>query len=431
MQQTPTPTEPSYVAVSGPGPAGATGTSVLISRVLFNRTAAMPAAAASSMADTATDVSLPNLWAIREAPARHRGNCFMDNVDVLVRELGRLRAPCLLLDPAVGDRDVAGLLRLAERLPAHVRVACCTGPGAGQGQGQGGSAEILAEQMVVELAVGVTPVAQAIEAGAITITAVKVIPAAISFSLTNATELSGRDVVGLRACGIAQSRAPGVPVLLELCPWSRLHAGVADVLVAAGGDLGRVIMSGCVLSRETVEYFAEFLSKTANNPVEGFLCLCIDTFGAMELPTAGPMYPSDEEIISCVCQLIKMGHLDRLILSPGIRYRMDLRCGGGPGYAHLETLCDTRLRSALQRELLTGTSGFFAPEEIIDRLIKHNGMTKMAWYTPPEPAEIQEEKLTCFVCGTSFPPGDHYEKFEFVYCSSKCLGTHRAAGWKK
>lgn len=51
----------------------------------------------------------------------------------------------------------------------------------------------------------------------------------------------------------------------------------------------------------------------------------------------------------------------------------------------------------------------------------------LAFYVEPERAAIPVMTLRCSLCGKTFEVkvGEHYSKFDFVYCSRACLSQHR------
>ncbi|RHY61734.1 hypothetical protein DYB38_000948 [Aphanomyces astaci] len=52
-------------------------------------------------------------------------------------------------------------------------------------------------------------------------------------------------------------------------------------------------------------------------------------------------------------------------------------------------------------------------------------------YVKPPPSVIPKDFIPCSICRLEFEPvvGEYFTKFEFVYCSTKCLRRHRVAGF--
>ena len=408
------------VCVSGPLPHQelvAGGTRFVAAQLFFDKTD-LAVLDDPSIDD---DISLQNLWKTKQRPASNRSNCFMDSTETVLRELQCLKERTVVLDISAKDRNITALHVLSERLPAHIQIACCASPRPTAGD----TVETVAGRIVSELLLGVTVEHPTQE--------VTLKPSAISCALRNSTsEISPPDLFCLRACALAQCEVHGVPLVIEFEPWSQIHSSVVKLLIESGAGISRVIMCRSVLSRENLEYFAALLAETGTTEEDCQLCICVDSFGTTELPIAGPSYPTDEEVFQSVYQLIKKGYGNRLILSPSIRYRIDLRSYGGPGYAHVHEVCESRLLGLLSCPGLGDSMprGDESCESLaIPQILGKNGIDMLAWFKPPECAPVEQVLLTCSICGSVFPPGDHFEKFNHLYCSSKCLSVHRKAGW--
>ncbi|CAM9428620.1 unnamed protein product, partial [Ectocarpus fasciculatus] len=285
----------------------------------------------NSIADA--DISLQNLWKIKQFPASNRSNCFMDSAETVLRELQCLKEPTLVLDISSTDRNVAALFALSERLPPHIHVACCASPAIASPTD---TVETVAGRIVSELVLGV-PVEHPTRKDTLK-------PGAISCALRDCTsELSALDSLCIRACARAQREVPVVPIVVEFEPWSQLHSSVVNLLRECGADINHVIMCRCVLASENLDYFSALLAETSATDTDCQLCLCVDSFGSTEAPISGPSYPTDEEVFRSVYHLMRTGFAHRLILSPNVRYRIDLRSFGGPGYAHVHEVCEAQL----------------------------------------------------------------------------------------
>jgi hypothetical protein len=68
-------------------------------------------------------------------------------------------------------------------------------------------------------------------------------------------------------------------------------------------------------------------------------------------------------------------------------------------------------------------------DSLLDKLCARNLRNLVCWRPEPPPVHVAVEFLTCHICAKKFVPGNHYSKFSFEYCSSKCLTQHRKANW--
>ena len=70
-------------------------------------------------------------------------------------------------------------------------------------------------------------------------------------------------------------------------------------------------------------------------------------------------------------------------------------------------------------------------EEDIRSMASTTALSLLRWYEPPELVQVEPEKMQCYLCGAWFIHGNHYEKYQFLYCSSKCLSQHRKDNYKR
>lgn len=247
---------------------------------------------------------------------------------------------------------------------------------------------------------------------------IRVKAGAIALEVYGSDILLSDDLKALRAVGSSHTimisrHGSAPPTCIEMQPFATNHEQVLDVLTQAGAVQSRIVLCRNVLSLTRVEYFDQLLQTYSN------MLLCIDSFGTVETPPVGPMFPNDAEIIQALQILLDRGWVDRIIVSVHVRYKMDLCAYGGSGYAHLE-------RSVIPRMRHMNIS-----EDQILAITSINASRLIAWYSPPPPKAVELEMMPCFICGTRFVLGEHYEKFSFVYCSSKCLQAHRKLNWAK
>jgi phosphotriesterase-related protein len=352
-------------------------------------------------------IQLDNLWQLRTEPRSSSSNCRLDSPDVLLHELES--APrTIVVDMTVAEkRDVSGLLKLSESLHSSC-VVCSTGPLAHKAFLDSTITDIVST-MILEITHGVDilddrGISAQVKVGA------------IALCILGTDVLSPRDLKGLRAVGAAHSvlisrHGSAPPTCVEMQPFTATHSEALQELAQAGAVMSRVVLCRNVLSLASVDYFADILQTYSD------MSLCFDSFGTVETPASGPMYPTDAESIEALRLLLERGWASRVIVSVHVRYKMDLCTYGGWGYAHIS-------RSVIPRMRHMGVT-----EEHIQDITSRNASKVITWYTPPPPKPIEVETVPCHICGTRFVLGEHYEKFNFVYCSSKCLATHRKRNW--
>ena len=353
---------------------------------------------------------MENLWKVRTSPTSCHSNCRLDSTDTLQHEINDTQ-DTIVVDITVRDkRDVAGLVKISQSLVSS-KLLCCTGPQIMQTFHSASITDIVSE-MLLEIDRGVSVLCDNgdqifVKAGAI----------AVSIS-SPGDVIQEEDQKALEAAGKAQrllmSRQHTTPpVCVEMPPFSTLHSAVLTQLLNNGAVSDRLILCGCnVLSLSAVDYFLQLLESFPS------VLLCVDAFGKVETPGTGPMYPNDREIIDAVKVLLSRGFSSQLVISMSIRYKMDLCKYGGNGFGHIG-------RSVVPRMMELGVS-----REHIADMTTENAYRLLSWYVPPIKKEIEVETLPCYICGTQFVPGDHFEKFNFVYCSSKCLQAHRKRNWE-
>lgn len=384
-------------------------THFVATRIFFNRDAAPDADVGEP------DITLGNLWKIKQCPSRYECNCFVDSVDLIINELQLVKGTVLVVDTAVGGRNLVELIALASRVSSDVHIACCSGPV----PFPGATTDSMADQIASELLLGIS-VRHIVESKSIK-------PCAISYALSHPNEISLEEFICLESCAIAQKKVPGVPIIIDMPPWSQLHRHVVDTLHRCGADVSRVMFRGSVVSSATVDYFSAFLSETICPERSHQLCLCIDRFGATELPLNAPSFPTDADTFGAVQKLVSLGFTDRIILSPGIHFRIDFRAYGGPGYSHVQDLCNTCDFPFSSSIMSTADIKWLAAKKM---MTSSNGIIRLAWFETPPSVPTVIEKWTCLICGGEFVPGNHYEKFGYIYCSSSCLDIHRKINWK-
>ncbi|RQM22915.1 hypothetical protein B5M09_010377 [Aphanomyces astaci] len=98
---------------------------------------------------------------------------------------------------------------------------------------------------------------------------------------------------------------------------------------------------------------------------------------------------------------------------------------GGGGMLHA-------LSSSFQTKLFHGRRGTAAQhQQLWHTITHHNPLLLLQGYVKPPPSVIPKDFIPCSICRLEFEPvvGEYFTKFEFVYCSTKCLRRHRVAGF--
>ena len=156
----------------------------------------------------------------------------------------------------------------------------------------------------------------------------------------------------VRAGARAQART-GAPcflhVLSGILPAFRpLTDELIAIYVAEGGDLARLVLCHQDGSGDDVAYQERLLAQG--------IWLEYDTFGSEGVFALGDDYlqlPTDTQRIAELALLVERGHLDRLLISQDVCYRMARRSWGGHGLAHiLESLAPRFVAGGISREQL-------------------------------------------------------------------------------
>lgn len=141
-------------------------------------------------------------------------------------------------------------------------------------------------------------------------------------------------------------------------------------------------------------------------------------------------------MLHCVRILCDEGFSDQLHLSINIKTKLQLSHFGGHGLGHLNRSVIPRLKSlkriGMDVKSEITDSDIHLSNEIIQKLTYTNLQTLLPWYISPKPVELAVETLNCYICSDPFIPAleTHYSKFNFLYCTSKCLAIHRNNKWK-
>ena len=125
----------------------------------------------------------------------------------------------------------------------------------------------------------------------------------------------------------------------------------------------------------------------------------------------------------------------QIMLSLAIYCKIQLCAYGGYGFGYLQRVICPALQQLLtvrRNSHATNTAVVHknTVEEQLRMLVGANMYAFLNWRPAPVLAEKVIDYLQCHICNAKFVPGSHFSKFQFVYCTSKCLGVHRTANWK-
>ncbi|TDB79389.1 phosphotriesterase [Actinomadura sp. KC216] len=124
------------------------------------------------------------------------------------------------------------------------------------------------------------------------------------------------------ATGVAHAaRRTGAPVLLARAATAAATHGLLDLMAACGADLGRVAVGHC----DGLATDADALARLADRGV----FLQFDGLG--RLPTVYREV-DDQDVAAAVLALAERGHAERILLSPRVARKIDLKAFGGGGY---------------------------------------------------------------------------------------------------
>jgi len=210
-------------------------------------------------------------------------------------------------------------------------------------------------------------------------------------------------------CGAleAQSRT-GAPLYLVPTPrqgtsWEEL-TDVLELCETEGGDWSKIVLCGVVMTH-TLKAKRDLLGRGAT--------LCFEVGWSYAYADPAIPLPADEEIAREIHQLCREGSAKQLLLSQGVGLRSMWRSFGGVGYSHV------------QEDILPRLARLGVAEESIETITVANPVRLLAWWTPPPPKKQEIVTWTCSQCQKGFPDEqERYTKFEYQYCSLKCLRKH-------
>ena len=342
-------------------------------------------------------VAMEHLGAIRLDPLCSGENLVLDSADAAARELDELASAaarlgggaCVVCEATTVDegRDVDGLVRCAARLGERVFLAFGASlaradveAAAAKPYGDRDAAAALKRELVVGVAVR-PDAARHFSAGAPAAPrAAFVGPVRPEFRAAAgapSVDLTDLDAFYLRAAAAAAA-STGAPLVVSLppCRDGAVARRRADAALAA--------CAGCRTILRRGEFAADLLAAG-----DGTHAVLVDGFGR---PFEGAASPDASALDARRC-----------CVATGVRHRTQLAAFGGFGYAH----------AANQAR---------APVDCF-----RSAAPALAWAKKPKKPKVDTVTLRCTLCGTTFEVkrGEHYGKYDFVYCGRACLGAHR------
>mmetsp|Transcript_14397 Transcript_14397/g.31219 ORF Transcript_14397/g.31219 Transcript_14397/m.31219 type:complete len:452 (-) Transcript_14397:332-1687(-) len=148
--------------------------------------------------------------------------------------------------------------------------------------------------------------------------------------------------------------------------------------------------------------------------------------GAVGEPEAPTEPAAEREVVAALARLACEGYGGQLLISHGASMRLQLCEYGGCGLAHVHaSFLPRALRSGLHIDALT-------------LITRANASRLLCWWRPPPPPARLMRMWECSACheqhaeavnAADVLPTDrvYFEKFDFRYCSTSCLGAHRRA----
>lgn len=392
---------------------------------------------------------LENHWEIKKNPISSSTNLRVDNVEEIYKELNRfLPAEGVVhvveITTPMSARNINSLKILQSRLSQKLSVSYSTSPNLVDNKTLEKNSTVFVERMVDamkhELLVGYEISAELrVKAGSIF--------CQVATPLIGSTySLTYRDLSMLQACAQVHIQLKSLPqifrpplIIIGAGLFSNIHQQILDELQNYGADLSCILLNQIVLSSTTIDYF-QYLCEHYN------ISLCVDSIGYSSSFLTHSFYEdkqftSDYEIVQTIIELCRRGLSKHLVLSSSVLTRLQLSQYGGPGlhfaYQHsLEMLLSATVtphdnNNAMYKPTYGFQRNYQLTEDIFNDLTCNNLLRLLSFNKPLPAQELEQVTLRCYMCDTLFPLGQQYTKFEFCYCSSKCLVTHRKNNFNK
>lgn len=249
-------------------------------------------------------------------PYALRDNLVLEDEELAIAEVGLFAEAggqaFVDVTPVGIGRDVEFLNKLSDRTGLHVVAACgfYTADAHPERVAQA-SVEELAEEMIRELTVGIDGTDK---------------KAGIIGEIGTGQMLHEDEIKVLKAAALAYLKT-GAPVMVHLCPWVKYGMQVVDILEEGGVKPEHI----CLCHTDVLLDMADMRSLLQRG-----VYLEFDNCGKEF--TSGSAYgrfPSDEERLEVLYQLIEEGYEKQLLMSCDICLKNLLTVHGGPGYGHV------------------------------------------------------------------------------------------------
>jgi phosphotriesterase-related protein len=330
----------SVMTVLGPIPASALGVTLMHEHLLIDVSYKVQVPAeVSQRALLERPITLANVGILRRNMGALRTNFRLDDLDAATAEARafKLEGGGTIVDVStIGiGRDPRGLRAIA--LGSGVNVVTCTGYYLARSHPEyvaTWSVDTLADGMLAEITEGIGD--SGIRPGIIGEIG---LGEPMYVAGHTGDEMHPDEEKVLRAAAHAHL-ASGLPITLHIYNYrpNRLAHLALDVLESEGVALERVVV-GHLDVRLDVEYADSLAQRGAY--------IEFDTFGIETyLDSTLSEYPRDTERIAALVELVRRGHLDRLLVSHDVCTKVQLTAYGGWGYAHLSRHIEPRLRNA-------------------------------------------------------------------------------------
>lgn len=274
------------------------------------------------------DPALANLWWMRQNPNSNRSVLVLDDEHLAARELGAFRAAgggtVIDLTPRELGRDLGSLVRISETTGLHV----VAGAGfyiqaAHPSWISAASVDTVAQRIIDDIETGAD--GTGVRCGVIG-------------EIGMSHPLHADEEKVLRAAALAQSETSAA-----ISVHTAAHAidedsalAAADILESEGADLTRVVMGHMDTSLHRPEYHRAVADRGC--------VIEYDLFGHEFFESENDFQSfGDTERVRAVIDRVREGHVERVLLSHDICYKIQLRTYGGYGYAHVPTNIRARL----------------------------------------------------------------------------------------
>ncbi|EQC30690.1 hypothetical protein SDRG_11743 [Saprolegnia diclina VS20] len=343
--------------------------------------------------DADVAIAPEDLMRLREHPLEKHNACLVSE-DKAFRELEALRRfgcnTIVDLQPKA-LRDPRRLQSLAQRLDMHIMASTSIDAT------QDASVDATAKALTLDLQFGMDDTS---------------IQASVIYHVVDV-----RNVHSGHWAAVAQAQlATSAAVYLELHPFpvTGYEANVLALLTSYTGRRDKLVLCHCDLLS------LPMLTQLAAQQI----VLSFDLPGLEAVTEVLPFatlppnayVPRDREVAASLQALLVAVPTAKLLVNSTLHFKTQYTRYGGGGYTHVWT-------SFAARAL--GTA------DVRARVLLHEPLALLAGYVPPPCADIPKDYIHCSICSTAFEPivGEYFTKFDYVYCSAKCLRKHRIAGF--